>query len=146
MEYKARGTFGYRSSDFTRADELEFYGSRDHRGLQAADLCCYIYQRQLTVTTENKKMLATQKKMRSCTRRAISTRDRSVYNQGIIQYDTPIGIGAVVAYWEWQVKDLFGVIRVCVVRGTIEATNRTVFEVISASCCLKAPVGGQLLS
>ncbi|MGV0432951.1 DUF3800 domain-containing protein [Corynebacterium sp. 20_84] len=60
---KATGTFGYKSSRLANIDELEFYDSKGERGLQAADLCCYVYQRRLHVKTGNKKMLKTQEKM-----------------------------------------------------------------------------------
>ena len=63
VQYKAAGTFGYKSSKLAYVKELEFYDSRSHRGLQAADLCCYVYQRRLTVTNGSKKMLSTQEKM-----------------------------------------------------------------------------------
>lgn len=63
VQYKATGTFGYKSSKLPCVSDLEFYDSRSHPGLQAADLCCYVYQRRLTVTTGNKKMLSTQEKM-----------------------------------------------------------------------------------
>jgi len=63
IEYKATGTFGYKSSKLANIDELEFYDSKDERGLQAADLCCYVYQRHIHVKTGNEKMLKTQAKM-----------------------------------------------------------------------------------
>ena len=63
VEYKAKGTFGYRSSKLANIEEMEFYDSRLERGLQAADLCCYVYQRRLNVKVGNPKMLATQEKM-----------------------------------------------------------------------------------
>lgn len=63
VQYKAIGTFGYKSSKLPYVKELEFYDSKSQSGLQAADLCCYIYQRRLTVTTGNTKMLSTQEKM-----------------------------------------------------------------------------------
>lgn len=63
IEYKAKGTFGYRSSKLANIEEMEFYDSRLERGLQAADLCCYVYQRRLNVKVGNPKMLATQEKM-----------------------------------------------------------------------------------
>jgi len=63
VEYKATGTFGYKSSKLANIDELEFYDSKSERGLQAADLCCYVYQRRLHVKTGNEKTLKTQEKM-----------------------------------------------------------------------------------
>ncbi|WP_460502503.1 DUF3800 domain-containing protein [Corynebacterium aquatimens] len=63
VEYKATGEFGYRSSKLASIDELEFYDSKEKRGLQAADLCCYIYQRRMHVKAGNEKMLKTQEKM-----------------------------------------------------------------------------------
>ena len=63
VEYKANGTFGYRSSRLANITELEFYDSKDYRGLQAADLCCYTYHRKLNVTSGPPKMLKTQQKM-----------------------------------------------------------------------------------
>ena len=50
IEYKAKGTFGYKSSKLPNIDRMEFYDSKSHYGLQASDLCCYIYQRNLCVT------------------------------------------------------------------------------------------------
>ncbi|CAB0541157.1 DUF3800 domain-containing protein [Corynebacterium diphtheriae] len=47
IEYKATGTFGYKSSKLLNIEEMEFYDSRTLYGLQASDLCCYIYQRHL---------------------------------------------------------------------------------------------------
>lgn len=63
VEYKAKGTFGYKSSKLANIEELEFYDSKSMRGLQAADLCCYVYQRHLHVKTGNVRMLKTQAKM-----------------------------------------------------------------------------------
>ncbi|MGP5082567.1 DUF3800 domain-containing protein [Corynebacterium variabile] len=45
IQYKSLGTFGYRSSRLDRIDEMDFHDSREFRGLQAADLCTYIYNR-----------------------------------------------------------------------------------------------------
>lgn len=48
VEYKATGTFGYKSSRLTHIKELDFHDSRTMFGLQAADLCCYVYKRTIT--------------------------------------------------------------------------------------------------
>ncbi|MCZ9305570.1 DUF3800 domain-containing protein [Corynebacterium sp. c9Ua_112] len=60
IQYKSKGTFGYRSSKLDRIDEMDFYDSRSYRGLQAADLCTYIYNRTVTCTHAAPKALKTQ--------------------------------------------------------------------------------------
>lgn len=63
LEYKQRGTFGYRSSQLPNVTQLDFYDSRKMWGLQASDLCCYIYNRQLTAKNANKRVKKLQDKM-----------------------------------------------------------------------------------
>lgn len=53
IQYKSLGTFGYKSSKLSTIKELDFYDSRTLRGLQAADLCCYVYQRVLVTKEAN---------------------------------------------------------------------------------------------
>lgn len=63
IEYKAKGTFGYRSSKLKNVVEMEFYDSKSYYGLQASDLCCYIYQRHLCVTDAHPKARKLQDKL-----------------------------------------------------------------------------------
>lgn len=63
IEYKENGTFGYRSSKLKNIVEMEFYDSKSHYGLQASDLCCYIYQRHLCVTDAHPKVQKLQDKL-----------------------------------------------------------------------------------
>ena len=60
IQYKSLGTFGYKSSKLDRINEMDFYDSRDYRGLQAADLCTYIYNRTVTCKNAAPKAFATQ--------------------------------------------------------------------------------------
>lgn len=55
VQYKANGTFGYKSSKLAHIKELDFHDSRSMFGLQAADLCCYVYKRKLTATNAHPK-------------------------------------------------------------------------------------------
>ncbi|MHC9669580.1 DUF3800 domain-containing protein [Corynebacterium diphtheriae] len=50
IEYRDKGTFGYKSSKLVNIKKMEFYDSKSLFGLQASDLCCYIYQRNLCAT------------------------------------------------------------------------------------------------
>lgn len=63
VQYKATGTFGYKSSRLAHIDELHFEDSRSKIGLQASDLCCYIYQRILCVQNPSPRVKKTQDKM-----------------------------------------------------------------------------------
>lgn len=63
IQYKAMGTFGYKSSKLSTIKELDFYDSRTLMGLQGADLCCYIYQRKLVAMNANPRALQLQNKL-----------------------------------------------------------------------------------
>lgn len=63
IHYKSEGTFGYKSSKLAHINELDFFDSREMLGLQAADLCCYIYQRIVTANGANPRTVALQNKM-----------------------------------------------------------------------------------
>ncbi|MGV3071073.1 DUF3800 domain-containing protein [Corynebacterium phoceense] len=63
VQYKAMGTFGYRSSKLTAVKEMDFYDSKSKLGLQAADLCCYVYQRTLCAKDVNPRTAKLQQKM-----------------------------------------------------------------------------------
>ena len=53
LQYKLTGTSGYRSSQLRAITALDFYDSRSVIGIQAADLCCYVYNRTLTAKNRN---------------------------------------------------------------------------------------------
>lgn len=63
LHYKLNGTLGYRSSKLERVESFDFYDSRSLYGLQAADLCCYAYQRKLFATNVNLRVENLQEKM-----------------------------------------------------------------------------------
>lgn len=63
IAYKATGTFGYKSSRLEAIRELDFFDSRSMFGLQAADLCCYAYQRNLCARKSHPKTVKLQEKM-----------------------------------------------------------------------------------
>lgn len=63
VQYKATGTFGYKSSRLAHIEELYFEDSRSKMGLQASDLCCYIYQRVLCVENPSPRVKKMQDKM-----------------------------------------------------------------------------------
>ncbi|MCG7438667.1 DUF3800 domain-containing protein [Corynebacterium freneyi] len=76
VNYKANGTFGFRSSKLARIDSLDFYDSRAHRGLQAADLCTYIANRILTQKAAAPKVVKLQNQLWG---RVSTIRDRGRY-------------------------------------------------------------------
>ncbi len=63
IHYKSQGTFGYKSSKLLHIDELDFCDSRSMLGLQAADLCTYVYQRTVTARDADPRAVALQNKL-----------------------------------------------------------------------------------
>lgn len=60
LRYQSSGTFGYRKSKLDRIKSFEFYDSRQHWGLQAADLCTYMANRQISRPSSNPKVVKLQ--------------------------------------------------------------------------------------
>lgn len=54
------GTFGYRSSKLENVCAFDFFDSRTHWGLQAADLCTYIANRHVVQPSSNPKVVKLQ--------------------------------------------------------------------------------------